>query len=154
VDGDGVADIITAPGGAGTAAIIKVFDGSTKADLRKFNGFESSFKNGVSIAAADLDGDGQAEIMVGAGTNGKSRVRVLNGSGTLLKEFKAVTTGSTTNAPLTIAAHDVDGQIELFVAQNNSATSHKIMHFDPLTGSLIDSFLEKETVFKPGLNLG
>src|SRR4029079_808230 len=28
VDGDGVADIITAPGGAGTAAIIKVFDGS------------------------------------------------------------------------------------------------------------------------------
>jgi hypothetical protein len=154
VDGDGVADIITAPGGAGTAAIIKVFDGSTGASIRKFNGFESSFKNGVSLAAADLDGDGLAEIMVGAGTNGKSRVRVLDGSGTLLKEFKAVTSGSTINAPLQLATHEVDGQIELFVAQNNSATSHKIMHFDPLTGSLIDSFLEKEVVFKPGLNLG
>jgi hypothetical protein len=153
VDGDGQADIITAPGGAGTAAIVKVFDGLTKTNFRKFNGFESSFKNGVSIAAADLDGDGLAEIMVGAGTNGKSRVRVLNGSGTLLKEFKAFTSG-TINAPLRLATHDVDGQIELFVAQNYTASSHKIRHFDPLTGALVDSLLESDAIFKVGVNLG
>jgi len=152
VDGDGRPDIITAPG-PGTAVIVKVFDGLTKANLRKFNGFESSFKNGVSIAAADLDGDGLAEIMLGAGANGKSRVRVLNGFGTLQKEFKAFTSGNI-NAPLNIAAHIVDGQIELFVAQSNDGRSREIRHFDPLTGTLVDSFLENDSTFAAGVNLG
>jgi hypothetical protein len=152
VDGDGRPDIVTAPG-AGTAVIVKVFDGLTKTTLRKFNGFESSFKNGVSIAAADLDGDGLAEIMLGAGANGQSRVRVLNGFGKLQKEFKAFTTGNS-KVPLRIAAHEVDGEIELFVAQSNDGRSREIRHFDPLTGQLVDSFLENDSTFAAGVNLG
>jgi hypothetical protein len=153
VNGDGRADIITAPGGAGTAAIVKVFDGLTKANLRKFNGFEATFKNGVSIAAADLDGDGLAEIMVGAGSNGKSRVRVLNGLGQLQREFNAFTSGNI-NAPLRLAIHAVDGQFELFVAQSTDTRSHSIRHFDPLTGALVDSFLENDMGLIGGVNLG
>lgn len=79
VTGDGVADLITAAG-PGSAPTVKVYDGATHALVASFDAYESSFTGGVNVAAADLNGDGKAEVIVGADLGGGPRVRVLDGA--------------------------------------------------------------------------
>ncbi|MBN9520569.1 hypothetical protein J0H58_18950, partial [bacterium] len=81
VTGDGTADLVTAPG-AGTAPTIRVYDGADPdhALVASFDAFESSFTGGVSVAAADLTGDGFAEVVVGADLGGGPRVVVFDGA--------------------------------------------------------------------------
>ena len=153
VDGDGVAEIITVPG-SGQPALVRIFDGFGNF-IRQFNGFEPTFRNGVSIAAGDLDGDGKAEIILGAGTGGASRVRILNASfGTLEKQFQAYTTGNI-NAPVKIAAVDPDnaGIAQLYTVQGAPATTHEIRLFDPLAGDLIDHLIETSIDLRGGINM-
>lgn len=154
INKDGLAEVITAPG-AGQKATVKVFSGFDGQQMLQFDAFESSFRNGVSLAAGDVDGDGRAEIMVGAGTGGGSRVRVFSRTGALKSSFKAYTSGNV-NAPLRIAAVDPDGadRMMLFVGQGNDGKSHRIRLFDPLTGRRVDEFVERDPAFEGGVFLG
>ncbi len=79
VNGDGMADLITAPG-AGSAPTVKVFSGTDGAQLGSFLAFEESFHGGVYVAAADFDHDGRSEIVVSPDESGGPRVRVLRGA--------------------------------------------------------------------------
>jgi hypothetical protein len=154
IDKDGLAEVITAPG-AGTVATVRIFTGFSGDLIRQFNAFESSFKNGVTVAAGDADGDGRAEIFVGAGSGGNSRVRMFSRTGSLKQEFRAYTSGNV-NAPLRIAAVDPDGadRVLLFVGQGNGGDTQRIRLFDPLTGKRIDEFLERDPAFEGGVFLG
>jgi hypothetical protein len=133
-----------------------VFNATTSQLLRQFNGFETNFRNGVSLTAADLDGDGKAEIVLGAGTGGKSRVRIFNASlGTLDREFQAFTTGAI-NTPLRVAAIDPDtaGFAQIYVTQSGRAATHETRLFDPLSGALVDKLIETNPDLVGGFNLG
>jgi hypothetical protein len=154
LDKDGLAEVITAPG-TGVVATVRVFAGTSGGLIRSFNAFESSFRNGVSLAAGDADGDGRAEIFVGAGTGGNSRVRMFSRTGTQKIEFRAYTSGNV-NAPLRIAAVDPDGadRVLLFVGQGNDGESHRIRLIDPLTGKRIDEFMERDPAFDGGVYVG
>ena len=65
VNGDGKADIITAPL-AGAPPHIVIFNGSTGAVLQSYYAYSPLYKGGTSIAAADLNGDGLTEIITAA----------------------------------------------------------------------------------------
>ncbi len=78
VDGDGVPDIVTGAGRGG-GPVVKVFSGTDGREIESFFAFEPTFSGGISVAAGDLDGDGIAEIVVGAGVGGGPRVRVFRG---------------------------------------------------------------------------
>src|SRR5205085_2640431 len=65
VNGDGVNDII-AGAGEGGSAHVKVFDGKTGQLIRSFFAFPG-FGGGVFVAAGDVNGDGMADVIVGAG---------------------------------------------------------------------------------------
>jgi len=91
VTGDGVRDIIAGAGQFG-GQIAKVFDGANAALLYEFLAFDHAFCGGVSVAAADLNGDGVAEIVVGAGAGGGPHVKVFDvstGQLRLAKSFYA-----------------------------------------------------------------
>jgi uncharacterized repeat protein (TIGR01451 family) len=79
VNGDGVAELITAPG-AGRASTIRVLSllGGVVTELMAFDAFEPSFTGGASVACADLDADGAAELIVGAGPGRAPEVQVYN----------------------------------------------------------------------------
>jgi hypothetical protein len=79
VTGDGVDDVITAPGYGG-GPLVKVFDGQTGTELRRFMAYHHTFRGGVYVAAGDVNGDGHADIITGAGEFGGPHVRVFNGA--------------------------------------------------------------------------
>src|SRR2546425_1179896 len=106
VEGDGRAEIITG-GGPGGGPNVRVFRSGGRL-VAGFIAYDPGFRGGVFVAAGDVDGDGRAEIITGAGPGGGPNVRVFRGDGTPLStSFMAYDPGFRGGA--FVAAGDVDG---------------------------------------------
>jgi hypothetical protein len=105
LDNDGKTEIIVAAGPGGGPQV-EVFDANGVLKT-SFLAYAAGFRGGVSVAAADVNGDGRAEIITGAGPGGGPQVRVFSGSGTVLGQFFAY--DKTVSAGVNVAAGDLDG---------------------------------------------
>ena len=121
--------------------------------IRSFQGFETTYTKGVSLAVGDVNGDGLADVMLATGAGGGSRVRVLNSFGTLFKEFKAYTNGNV-NAAVRLTVRQINGQTLLYTGQSNDGRSDLIKRFNPLTGVLVDQFFDNTPDLASGVFLG
>jgi hypothetical protein len=72
LEGNGAAEIV-AGAGPGSPPVVRVFDAAGHRKL-SFFAFDPAYTGGIYVAAGDVDGDGKAEIVVGAGTTGEVRV--------------------------------------------------------------------------------
>jgi VCBS repeat-containing protein len=90
VNGDGVVDLIAAPG-AGGGSQIKVFSGLGGPVIESYFAYEPAFTGGVTVAAGDVNGDGLADIITGAGIGGGPHVKVFDSSGGVLASFFGLT---------------------------------------------------------------
>lgn len=89
VNGDGVPDVAIAAGDGGGPRI-RVMNGRTGALFVDFFAYDPDFRGGSNIALGDLNGDGKAELITGAGVGGGPHVRVFNPvTGELEREFFA-----------------------------------------------------------------
>lgn len=93
LDGDKLPEIITAPGpGPHNPALIKIWklNGTELDEINSFTAFENKFY-GANIASGDIDGDGNAEIVVGAGPDPKNPavIRAYKADGSLIFNLKA-----------------------------------------------------------------
>ncbi len=84
ISGDGTPDII-AGAGPGADPHVRVFDGLTgnqiPGPLGSFYAYNAqSFVGGVFVAAGDVNGDDQIDLITGAGTGGGTHVRVFDGA--------------------------------------------------------------------------
>ncbi|MBU0624868.1 L,D-transpeptidase family protein [Patescibacteria group bacterium] len=77
LDGDGVAEIITAAG-PGTNGHVRILDqfGQPKFFATGLFPFDSINRGGAFVSTADLDGDGIEELLIGSGPGSSPRVQV------------------------------------------------------------------------------
>lgn len=66
--------------------VVRLFDNRGRL-VRLFTAFPLNFKGGVRTAAADLDGDGETEVVVSAGTGGSPNIAIYKINGLLIKSF-------------------------------------------------------------------
>jgi hypothetical protein len=84
LNGDGFADIVVSAGFSGGPRI-SVWDGKAFAAGQERNLvpdfflFEAGLRNGAYVAVGDVDGDGSADVIGGAGPGGGPRVLVISG---------------------------------------------------------------------------
>ena len=124
VNGDGVRDIIVGAGPGG-GPNVRVFDGNSKAMIRNFFAYAPEFTNGIYVASGDLDGDGFAEIMTGAGKGGGPHIQVFDGkTGATRASFFAYSPGF--RGGITLAAGDLtgDGIVDLVVGAGEGGGPH------------------------------
>jgi rhodanese-related sulfurtransferase len=74
VNGDGVADLITAPG-PGAPPHVMAFDGVTLGQITSYYAFAPQYLGGVNLATGDLDCDGRDEVIAAIGTKNLVDVR-------------------------------------------------------------------------------
>jgi hypothetical protein len=128
VNGDGRADLIVSSAGLGVPFVI-VLDGATGATIRTFDAFDSTFQGGVFVAAGDVNGDGFADIVTGAGPGGGPAVRIFDGvSGAEVRSFLAydpVFAGG-----VRVAAGDLDGDGKAEIITGAGAAATHVKAFD------------------------
>ncbi|MCS6853054.1 MAG: FG-GAP-like repeat-containing protein, partial [Gemmataceae bacterium] len=153
VNGDGFPDIITGPGPGG-GPHIRVFDGKTGVQLPgpvgSFMAFAPSFSGGVFVAAGDVDGDGRADLVVGADAGGGPHVKVFSGlDGATLHSFFAYGPGFT--GGVRVAAGDVngDGRADIIAGAGPGGGPH-VLAFDGTNLAVLRSFF----AYSPGFTGG
>jgi len=99
-------EVIIAGAGPGGGPHVRVFNMSG-GTISEFFAYDYRFRGGVKVSAGDLDGDGKAEIVTGAGQGGGPHVRVWNGYGRLLGQFFAG--DKTARNGVQVAVTDIDG---------------------------------------------
>jgi hypothetical protein len=84
LDGDGRAEVITGLDAGGTPDVsVYTIQGNQASLVIRFLAFDSTFRGGVRVATADVDGDGLAELLLATGpgaAGGQVKVVKLNGN--------------------------------------------------------------------------
>ncbi len=106
--GDGRAELVTAaPKGGGPR--VRYFS-PTGVPLRDYFAYDPGFAGGVHVAAGDLDGDGKAEVVTGAGTGGGPHVRIFDQFGAARGGFFADTAQLTHGTPVAVSTAGAGGK--------------------------------------------
>ncbi len=159
VNGDGFADVICGAGRGG-GPNITVFSGKDNAQtmLFSFFAYDPGFSNGIFVAGGDVNGDGRADIMAGAGRGGGPNVVVFNGlDAARLNSFNAyednfiggvrVATAVQPNGIAFLVAVEA-GQTD---PQAGPLSSPLVRVFNALTSVRIDEFFAVNPNFTGGL---
>lgn len=145
VTGDGIADIVVGAG-QGIQPTVKVFDGATLRELASFNAYSTTFKGGLTVAVADVTGDGRVDIVTGAGMSSLSQVKVFDGkqlmpTATKMGQVVAVRNFIAFNdgyrGGVNVAAGDVNGDGKVEIAVSRQRGTADVTVFNGATGGVM-----------------
>ncbi|MFH1767035.1 MAG: L,D-transpeptidase family protein [Patescibacteria group bacterium] len=104
---DGVPEIIVGSG-PGLSPYVKIYrqDGSL---INEFIAYHETYKNGLTVTACDLEGDGTKEIVTGTMFGGGPHVRIFNAHGTTLYDGGFFAYAEAFRGGVNVACGDIDG---------------------------------------------
>jgi len=149
VNGDGVAEIITAPNSAG-GPHIKIFnlEGKLKG---QFFVYDKKFRGGVNIAVCDTGADGRLEIIAAPGPGLAPQVKIFDEKGALKSQFYAY--DKKFRGGVNIACGDVDGDsINEIIAAPGKGGGSLVRIFDS-KGLVKNQFFVYNPSFRGGLKI-
>ena len=146
VNNDGFDDIIagTGPGGG---PVVTVFSGQNLSTLASFFAYESTFTGGITVASADVNGDGYCDIITGAGPGGGPLVKVFNvATSSVISQWYAYSSQFT--GGVFVAAGDLnnDGNVEV-VTGAGAGGGPVVGIFNSLNGAQINVYFAYPTDF-------
>jgi hypothetical protein len=153
VNGDGFDDIIVGAD-AGGGPHVEVFSGKDGSLLQSFFAYNPGFTGGVRVAAGDVNGDGRADIITGAGPGGGPHVEVFSGrDGSLLRSLFAYNPGFTGGVYVAGADINGDGKADIVTGAGPGGGPH-VEVFSGADGSVLDSFFAYDPHFTGGVRVG
>ena len=149
VNGDSVDEIIVgAP--PGNAPMVTIFGQNGKV-IKKFLAYDKKFSGGINLAAANLDNNDQAEIMVTPASKSNAQVKIFNSSGKLQKQFLAA--DKKFFGGLNIAVGDLEGSGENQIIVSYGSGQEPQVKIFSKEGKLIGAFLAYDKKFRGGVKV-
>lgn len=135
--------------GVGTVRIIKAADGTVVDKFVPFAGFTGS----LSVATADLDKDGTADIVVGAASGGAPRVAVFSGADRH-ELFDTFAFETTFTGGISVSVGDVngDGVADVVVSAGNLG-GPRVQTYDPTTWQVVQNFFAFDSSERNGVQV-
>ena len=154
MNGDGVADVVTAPG-AGNGPHIRIFNGVNRAVLSEFNAYDDRWRGGVFIATADVNKNGRAELITGTDAGGPAIVRVFDAMrGKMMGEISPYPANY--RGGVRVGAFDVDknGQLDIICAPGTGSRGLPVRMYDGRNSRFIGDLSPYGPTFDGGVFLG
>ncbi len=148
---DSELSIVVAPEKGGSN-LIKYFDHNLIDTNKSFTAYSPLWKNlGASVAACDLNNDGEFEIITGAGSGGGPHIKVFTSTGKLLKEWFAY--NSNFRGGVNVACGDLSGDNTNQVVTGAGVTGGPHVKVFNASGQLIKEWFAFDTNSRQGVNV-
>jgi hypothetical protein len=146
-------DIITAAGPGG-APLVKVFDGVSLALKQSFLAYDPGFNGGVSVAVGDVNRDGFADVVAGAGPGGGPHVKAFDArTGAPLRSFFAYDRGFAGGVRVATADINADGAADLLTGPGPGG-GPDVRGFEGQTLTRLDEYFAYDPAFTGGVFVG
>lgn len=139
VNGDGFDEVVTVP--ARGATHVRVFDvRDANAVVQEFYAYDSKFRGGASVAAADLNLDEAADIITGAGQGGGPHVKIFSGGEPefVLNQWLAYEANFLGGVRVGAADLDSNGRLDVITAPGPGG-GPDVRTFNPQNAALLSS---------------
>jgi hypothetical protein len=155
------ADVLVLGADAGAQPRVKVLDAKDGSVVASFLAYNAAFRGGVRVAVADLNRDGEAEVIVAPGAGMSTLVKVFDLEGRELLDYRTKAYAGFSGGVF-VAAGDVngDGRVDIITSPGQDLNSNiKVFknrvgiassNPDPISDNPIYSFLAFDTITRRG----
>jgi hypothetical protein len=138
---------------AGTTPTVKVYNANGSFRY-SFNAYDPSFTGGVRVAVGDVNGDGNADIIVAPGAGMAPLVKIYDAlTGAIENQFFAYEQTFTGGVYVALGDLNGDGKADI-ITGTGVGGGPRVQAFDAITGATLANFFAYESTFTGGVLVG